>query len=86
MKYVIIALTVVVIMHDISIHRLYRKFEILHSFFDITIRQLEEYASKQTEKEFTAYDSAKMSHNCIGIVENPIKTTQQTKRSNHDRN
>lgn len=81
MKYAVIVLAVVVIMHDISIHRLYRKFEILHSFFDITIRQLEKYASKQTEKEFTAYDSAKMSHNCIGIVENPIRTAQQMERS-----
>ena len=69
MKYAIIVLTVVIIMHDISIHRLNRKFEILYSFFDMTIRQLEEYASKQTEKKFTAYDSAKMSHNCIGLCD-----------------
>ena len=69
MKYAIIVLTVVIIMHDISIHRLNRKFEILHSFFDMTIRQLEEYASKQTEKKFTAYDSAKISHDCIGLCD-----------------
>ena len=69
MKYAIIVLAVVVIMHDISIHRLNRKFEILHSFFDNTIRQLEKYASEQTEKEFTAYDSAKISHDCIGLCD-----------------
>lgn len=69
MKCVIIVLAVVVIMHDISIHRLNRKFEILYSFFDTTIRQLEEYASKQTEKKFTAYDSAKISHDCIGLCD-----------------
>lgn len=49
MKYAIIALTVVVIMQDISIRRLNRKFEVLHSFFDVTIRQLEKYALEQTE-------------------------------------
>ena len=69
MKYAIIVLAVIVVMHDISIHRLNRKLEILHSFFDTTIRQLEEYASEQTEKKFTAYDSAKISHNCIGLCE-----------------
>ena len=50
MKYAIIVLAVIVVMHDISIHRLNRKFEILRSFFDTTIRQLEKYASEQTER------------------------------------
>lgn len=51
MKYAIIVLAVVVIMHDISIHRLNRKFEILKSFFDTAVRKLEQYVSEQTEKE-----------------------------------
>ena len=50
MKYIIIVLTVIVIMHDISIYRLNRKVHILRKFFDEVIRQLEEYASKQTER------------------------------------
>ena len=50
MKYAIIVLAVIVVMHDISIHRLNRKFEILHSFFDTTIWQLEKYTSEQTER------------------------------------
>ena len=88
MKYAIIALVIVVIMHDISITRLHRKVVTLQAFFNDVVQRLEDLkynSSKPTEKEFTAYDSAKMSHNCIGIVKNPIKTTQQTKRSNHDR-
>ena len=51
MKYAIIVLAVVVIMHDISIHRLNRKFEILHSFFDTVVRKLEQYVSEQIGKE-----------------------------------
>lgn len=50
MKCAIIVLAVVVVMHDISIYRLNRKFEILHSFFDEVIRQLEKYTSEQTER------------------------------------
>lgn len=80
MKYAIIVLAVVVVMHDISIHRLNRKFEILKSFFDTVVRTLENYVSEQTEKEFTAYDSAKTSHNCIGIVENPIKAATRNRK------
>ena len=50
MKYIIIALTVVVIMHDISIHRLYRKFEVLKSLVDIVLRKFEETVSERTEQ------------------------------------
>ena len=85
MKYAIIALAVVVIMHDISIHRLNRKFEVLKSFFDTVIRQLEETVSERTEKEFTAYDSAKISHDCIGLCDIKKKLNRedepQTERS-----
>lgn len=50
MKYAIIVLAVVVVMHDISISRLNRKFDILHSFFDEVIRQLETHISEQTKR------------------------------------
>lgn len=50
MKYAIIAFTVVVIMHDISIHRLYRKFEVLKSLVDIVLRKFEETVPEQTER------------------------------------
>ena len=50
MKYAIIVLAVVVVMHDISIYRLNRKFDILKTFFDEVVRQLEKYLSEQTER------------------------------------
>lgn len=50
MKYIVGLLVVITIMHDISIYRLNRKVYILREFFDEVIRQLEEYASKQTER------------------------------------
>lgn len=72
MKYAIIVLAVVVIMHDISITRLHRKVVTLQAFFDDVVRRLEDLkynSSKPTEKEFTAYDSAKTSHDCIGLCD-----------------
>ena len=51
MKYIVAILVVVTIMHDISIHRLNRKFEVLKSFFDTVVRKLEQYVSEQSGKE-----------------------------------
>ena len=50
MKYIVAILVVVTIMHDISISRLNRKFEVLKSFFDTVIRKLEEDVSEQAER------------------------------------
>lgn len=51
MKYIVTILVVVTIMHDISISRLNRKFEILKSFFDTVVLKLEQYVSEQSGKE-----------------------------------
>lgn len=53
MKYIIIVLVVVVIMHDISITRLHRKVVALQAFFDDVVRRLEDLkynSSKPTER------------------------------------
>lgn len=49
MKYIIIALVIVVIMHDISIWRLNKKLGTLVAFIDEVMHKLEEYA-EHTEK------------------------------------
>lgn len=43
MKYIVIALTVIVIIHDISIYRLNRKVHVLCKFFDEVIHKCEEF-------------------------------------------
>ncbi len=50
MKYAIIVLAVVVVMHDISLYRLNHKVEILQSFFSTVVHKLEEFVSEQTER------------------------------------
>lgn len=50
MKCAIIAFMVVVIMHDISIHRLYHDVEELKSLVDIVLRKFEETVSERTEQ------------------------------------
>ena len=50
MKYAIIILAVVVVLHDISIYRLNRKVETLIAFFDTVVRKLEEFTAEQKER------------------------------------
>ncbi len=63
-----VIMTIYIILNGIVVHIMWKRIENLE---DWVMHLLE-----QTEKEFTAYDSAKISHNCIGIV-----TAQQTERS-----
>ena len=44
---ILAVLIVITIMHDISIYRLGRKVDILQTFIDVTMRQLEKYALGQ---------------------------------------
>ena len=46
MKYIVIILVGVVIMHDISLYRLHRKVEAMQTFFDEVIKRLEKYANE----------------------------------------
>lgn len=44
---ILAVLIVITILHDISIYRLGRKVDILQEFFDMTMRQLEDYVLGQ---------------------------------------
>ena len=46
MKYIVIILVVVVIIHDISIYRLQRKVDAMQTIFEKIGQRLEEYAIK----------------------------------------
>lgn len=41
-------LVVITILHDISIFRLERKVDMLQTFIDVTLRQLQDYVLKET--------------------------------------
>ena len=51
MKYIVIILVVVVIIHDISIYRLQRKVDAMQTIFEKIEQRLEEYAKRHGYKK-----------------------------------
>lgn len=56
---ILAVLIVITIMHDISIYRLGRKVDILQTFIDTTLRQLEGYVLKKCPTQINASKTLK---------------------------